>query len=180
MRFLPNIITVLRTLLIPVLAYMLFERRYGVAFVVFVAAAASDVADGFIARRFNAVSEFGALLDPIADKLTMIVAAVMLAWQALLPVWLAAAIVVRDLVIVGGAIAYRRVVGHIEMQPTVLSKLNTGLEFALLACVLAQAARVLDASAWLPSAFAVLFATIVVSGVQYVWVWGRKAAKRAP
>lgn len=179
MRFLPNIITVLRTLLIPVLAYMLFERRYGAAFVVFVAAAASDVADGFIARRFNAVSEFGALLDPIADKLTMIVAAVMLAWQALLPMWLAAAIVVRDLVIVGGAIAYRRVVGHIEMQPTVLSKLNTGLEFALLACVLAQAARVLDASAWLPSAFAVLFATIVVSGIQYVWVWGRKAAKRA-
>jgi cardiolipin synthase len=171
----PNVITVLRVLLIPVIAYLLVRAAYGPALAVFVAAAFSDFADGAIARHYRIVSEFGARLDPIADKLTMFTATVLLAWQAWLPLWLAAAIVVRDVVIAGGAIAYRLVVGHVEMEPTWLSKVNTALEFAVLAAVLAQAAEFIDARAWLPSLFVVVFATVLLSGAQYVWAWARKA-----
>ncbi len=85
------------------------------ALAVFMAAAFSDFADGVIARHYRLVSEFGARLDPIADKFTMLTATVLLAWQGWLPLWLAAAIVLRDVVIAGGAIAYRLVVGHVEM-----------------------------------------------------------------
>jgi cardiolipin synthase len=140
------------------------------------AAAFSDFADGVIARHYRLVSEFGARLDPIADKLTMFIATVLLAWQGLLPLWLAAAIVLRDIVIAGGAIAYRLLVGHVAMEPTWLSKINTALEFAALAGVLAHAATLIDGSAWLPALFAVVFVTVTASGAQYVWVWGRKAA----
>jgi cardiolipin synthase len=94
----------------------------------------------------------------------------------LLPLWLAAAIVLRDIVIAGGAIAYRLLVGHVAMEPTWLSKINTALEFAALAGVLAHAATLIDGSAWLPALFAVVFVTVTASGAQYVWVWGRKAA----
>ena len=171
----PNVITVIRVLLIPVIAYLIVERHYAPALLVFMAAAFSDFADGAIARHYRMVSEFGARLDPIADKLAMLTATVLLAWQSWLPLWLAAAIVLRDIVIAGGAIAYRLVVGHVQMEPTWLSKLNTALEFAVLAGVLAQAAELVDASAWLPWLFVVVFATVVLSGAQYVWAWSRKA-----
>jgi cardiolipin synthase len=62
------------------------------------------------------------------------------------------------------------------MAPTWLSKVNTALEFAALAAVLAQAAGFLDARAWLPALFVMVFATVILSGVQYVWAWSRKAA----
>ena len=172
----PNVITAIRVLLVPVIAYLLLDERYGPALVVFMAAAFSDFADGAIARHYRIVSDFGARLDPIADKLTMLTATILLAWQSWLPLWLAAAIVLRDIVIAGGAIAYRVVVGHVEMQPTWLSKINTALEFAVLAGVLAQAADLVDGREWLPTLFVVVFATVVVSGAHYVWAWGRKAA----
>jgi cardiolipin synthase len=172
----PNVITLIRVLLIPVIAVLLVRRQYAPALAVFTAAAISDFADGAIARHYRIVSEFGARLDPIADKLTMFTATVLLAWQSWLPLWLAAAIVLRDVVIAGGAVAYRLVVGHIEMAPTWLSKVNTALEFAALAAVLAQAAGLLDGRAWLPAFFAFVFATVILSGAQYVWAWSRKAA----
>lgn len=172
----PNLITVIRVLLIPVIAVLLVRRQYAPALAVFMAAAISDFADGAIARHYRIVSEFGARLDPIADKLTMFTATVLLAWQGWLPLWLAAAIVVRDVVIASGAIAYRLVVGQVEMAPTWLSKINTALEFAALAGALAHAATLIDGSAWLPALFAAVFVTVTVSGAQYVWVWSRKAA----
>jgi cardiolipin synthase len=173
---LPNAITIGRVLLIPVIAFLLVQRSYGWALAAFMGAAFSDLADGMIARHFRLVSEFGARLDPIADKLTMFIATILLAWQGWLPLWLAAAIVLRDVVIAAGAIAYRLVVGHVEMQPTWFSKLNTALEFAALAGLLAHAAALIDGSAWLPALFAVVFLTVTLSGAQYVWIWGRKAA----
>src|SRR5512137_2164246 len=111
MRHVPNVITGLRFLLMPLLVVLLVERRYEAAFAVFVVSALSDLADGVIARRWNARTRFGAIADPLADKLTMLAVTLTLASQALIPVWLAAAIVVRDLVIMGGAIAFHFVVG---------------------------------------------------------------------
>ena len=178
MRYVPNALTLLRLLLIPVQWALLVQHRYEAALALFAVSALSDVADGFIARHWNARTRFGAIADPAADKLTMLVVTLTLAAQGWLPVWLAGAIVVRDVVIAGGAIAYHYVVGRYDMAPTLLSKLNTGVEFLVLALVLAGAAGAFDASAARPALFALLTATIVASGGQYVWVWSRQALRR--
>ena len=175
LRHVPNMITVVRGLLIPVIGALLLQERYVEAFWTLVASALSDLVDGQIARRFNARSRFGAIADPIADKLTMLTVTLLLAWQGLLPVWLATAMVLRDVVIVGGAVAYHRLFGHVEMTPTWLSKLNTALEFVMLAAVIADAAALVDDRAMLPLLFAAVLLSVATSGVQYVWIWGRRA-----
>lgn len=175
MRNLPNLITLLRLALVPAVAYALLVRAYGVALPLFLAAALSDTADGYIARRFHVTSRLGALLDPIADKLNMLAATLVLAWQGLVPLWLAVAIVLRDVVIVAGALAYRAALGNLEIAPTWLSKINTVVEFALLLIVMAAAAGWIDPGRWIGAAFVLTGATVVASGAQYVWLWGRKA-----
>lgn len=171
----PNVITLLRLALVPVVGYLLVAKAYGPALTLFLVVSVTDLLDGYIARRFKLVSKLGATLDPVADKLNVLVATVLLAWEALIPLWLALAIVLRDIVIVGGALAYSVVVGPVKMAPTLLSKINTFIEFALLLLVMAAAARWIEGGAWLPALFAVVLATVVASGVQYVWLWGRKA-----
>jgi cardiolipin synthase len=175
MRHLPNLITFLRLALVPAVAYALFVRAYDAALPLFLVAALSDTADGYIARRFHVTSRLGAALDPIADKLSMLAATLVLAWQELVPLWLAAAIVVRDVVIVVGALAYRAALGHLDIAPTLLSKLNTVVEFTLLLVVMAGAAGWIDVDRWIGPAFALTGVTVIGSGVQYVWLWGRKA-----
>jgi len=171
----PNVITLIRLGLVPAMAYYLVDEAYQIALPIFLAAALSDLADGYIARRFKLVSTFGATLDPIADKLSMLVATVLLAWQTLLPLWLAVAIVARDVIIVVGAIAFLLARGHLRIAPTRLSKVNTFIEFAVLLLVMAAAANWIETGAWMPTLFLVVFITVVASGVQYVWLWGRKA-----
>jgi cardiolipin synthase len=175
MRHVPNALTLLRFLLIPVLVVVLSQRSYGATVAVFFVSALSDFADGVIARRWNARTRFGAIADPLADKLTMLTVTLTLAAQGLLPLWLVAAIVVRDAVIVGGGLAYHYMVGRYDMAPTLLSKLNTALEFLTLAAVLGSAAGIAGTGAATPALFALLMATILASGTQYVWVWGRRA-----
>jgi len=176
---LPNIITIGRVLLIPVVAFLLLDHDYGLAFAVFAVAAVGDWVDGFIARRFNQMSQLGAVLDPVADKMTMMIVAILMAAQGLLPIWLAVVIVMRDAIIVAGAVAYRFVVGRIEMAPTRLSKANTFLEFGALTLVMAQAAQLVEAGNWLMPLFLLVFVSVLVSGAHYVWVWRRKAAADA-
>lgn len=174
---LPNAITVLRVLLIPVLAWLLVHERYAAACGVFALAAASDLVDGILARTLGQLTRFGAVLDPLADKFTMLTAVVFLAWQGVLPLWLAAAIVLRDVVIVSGATAYHFLVGKVEMAPTLLSKANTVLEFVAIVLTLAHAARWVDAGAVLPALYVATLASVIVTGAQYVVVWGLKAAR---
>ena len=176
---LPNLITFLRLALVPAMAWALARGAYGIATIIFFAAAVSDLLDGFIARRFHLTSRLGAALDPIADKLNMFVATVILAMQELVPLWLAIAIVLRDVVIVVGAAVFRAITGSIEFKPTMISKVNTALEFALLLAVMANAAGWIDARALLTPAFYVVFATVIASGVHYVWAWALKAKRGA-
>jgi cardiolipin synthase len=177
MKHLPNAITVLRAALIPLQAWLLLERDYATAFLLFVASGLSDLADGWIARRFDLRTRFGAIADPAADKLTMLTVAVLLAMHGWLPWWFTALVVGRDLVIVAGAAAYHFTIGEVEMAPSWISKLNTALEFVLLAFVLALAAGYLGDGPWYPALLATTAATIVASGAAYVLVWSRKAAE---
>jgi len=177
----PNIITLIRLGLVPAMAYYLADEAYEIALPIFLVAALSDLADGYIARRYKLVSTFGATLDPIADKLSMLVATVLLAWQILLPLWLAVAIVARDIVIVVGAIFFLLARGHLRIAPTRLSKINTFFEFAVLLLVMGSGAGWIETGRWMPAVFLIVFTTVIASGAQYVWLWGRKAVveKRA-
>jgi cardiolipin synthase len=175
LRYLPNLITLLRIVLIPAVAYYLVVANYVAALPIFMIAAISDFADGYLARRLAVASKLGATLDPVADKLNMLVATVLLAWHALLPTWLAIAIVARDVLIVAGALIYRSIMGRLDIAPTLLSKLNTVLEFSILLWVMANAAGWIGGESWREPAFMIVGATVVASGVQYAWLWGARA-----
>ena len=179
MRNLPNLITLSAPRPRSGRGVLRSARRDGIALPIFLLAAVSDFVDGFIARELKLVSRLGAALDPVADKLNMFVATVVLAWQGLLPLWLAAAIIVRDIVIVAGVVAYRVLIGLLDMKPTRLSKTNTFIEFGVLLAVMATAAGWIDIRGWMPALFAIVLVTVVASGVQYVWLGTRMAyAKR--
>lgn len=172
-----NIITVLRVLMVPVVVYLLLAGEHRAALWVFVAAGVSDALDGFIARQFNQFSRFGAILDPIADKSLIGAMVLTLAWLGLIPLWVVAVVVARDLVILAGATSYRLVVGPFDMQPTLPGKLCTFSQLALLVAVLVDEAGYLDLGGILPGAYAVVAAISVLSGLHYVWLWGGKAIR---
>lgn len=177
LKLLPNAITLLRAVLIPVIAFEIVQRDYDSALLLFVLCALGDFVDGWLARAFDLRTRFGAIADPLADKLTMLTVTLLLAWQGALPWWFAALVVTRDVVIVCGAVAYHFHVGHVEMAPTWLSKFNTVLEFCFLTGVLALAAGVIDAGPWQPMLLWGTTSTIVGSGLQYVLLWGMKALR---
>jgi cardiolipin synthase len=175
----PNILTTLRVLAAPLLAYSLLRGHFELSFYLFIIAAVTDALDGWIARHFNLMTHYGAVMDPLADKLITLVCVVLLTYLGLVPLWLTLAMVVRDTVIVSGAFAYHRLFGEVEIRPTWLGKLHTALAFTLFTAVLANAADLVDVSAWLRPFFLLVLGTTLASLVQYVVLWARKAVKES-
>lgn len=174
---LPNAITGVRLMGVPATIWLMLEGQWASATWVFLVAALTDGLDGFVARRFHQITAIGAALDTVTDKaLSLSVLVVLLSFE-LVPVWVALAIVIRDAVIVIGALAYRGMAGHLEIQPTLLGKSNTFAEFAMLALVLGHEAGIVPGEVWVHPMFWVVFATTVASGMQYVWIWGNKVRR---
>ena len=173
-RHIPNLITVFRILLVYPVNYFLWERRFGLALGLFLLAGLSDGVDGFLAKRYGWQSRLGSYLDPLADKLLLVSSFLSLAWMGLVPVWLTVAVVLRDAVILTGAIAYYFLLMPFEGQPHWTSKVNTFLQLLLVVSVLfSQGVRPIADG---PLFFLVLvvFATSLVSGSIYVHVWGSR------
>lgn len=169
---LPNLITVSRIALAPVLILMLDNREYDLALIFFIVAGLSDGLDGFIAKRYNYATRLGSILDPVADKILLVSAYVMLTVLGHLPFWLVLVVGFRDLLIVGGYIVYTSMYGPVHMRPSALSKLNTVTQIALVGVVLVeQAAGLSYPGASTLLVYAVL-TTTVASGVHYLWTWG--------
>lgn len=174
-RQIPNAITLARILLVLPLAWAVLDLRYGLALALFATAAASDGIDGFLARRFGWHTRLGAVLDPLADKLLLVTCYVLLGFQGQLPWWLVLAVLLRDLIIVGGGLAYHVFIGFVQMAPTVVSKLNTALQIALVVIVFIALWRYPLAPDLRDSLMYTVFASTLLSGLNYVWVWGRRA-----
>ncbi|MDP2028383.1 MAG: CDP-alcohol phosphatidyltransferase family protein [Thiobacillus sp.] len=174
---LPNVITLLRLAAVPVVAWLILQQRWEAACWLFLAAAVSDGIDGMLARWLNQMTQIGAALDSVADKALGVVTLVLLTQVGAIPLWVTLAILLRDSIIVLGALSYRGMAGHLEIHPTWLGKTHMFAEFALLALVLAGLAQVLKLDEWLTALFATVFVIAVVSGVQYVWIWGAKARR---
>ena len=175
LRWLPNAISVFRIVLIGPVIYCILQARYVDALVLFFVAGFSDGVDGFLAKRFGWHTRLGALLDPIADKLLMASIYATLALVAKLPVWLAALVVLRDVVILGGATAYNFLIAPVQGEPTRISKLNTTLELLFVVCVLARAAFGWPDDDVILVLGASVFVTVVISGIDYVIAWSSRA-----
>jgi cardiolipin synthase len=174
---LPNVITLLRLAAVPGVAWLILHQQWEAACWLFLAAAVSDGIDGLLARWLNQLTQLGAALDSIADKALGVVTLVMLTQAEAIPLWVTLAILVRDSIIVLGALSYRGLAGHLEIHPTWLGKTHMFAEFVLLTVVLAGLGELVEVEAWLPALFAGVFAIAVLSGVQYVWIWGDKARR---
>jgi cardiolipin synthase len=175
-RHIPNIISVIRILLVVPTALALAHHQLALTLLLFAIAAVSDAADGFLAKRFGWQSELGGILDPIADKLLLATVFVTLGFLKLVPLWLVVAAVARDVIIIAGAAAYRIFIGPLTAHPSVISKINTLCQAAFILAVVGSA----EFSAppdWVISWLgALVFATVIVSGIDYVLVYGRRAA----
>ncbi|MHB1085451.1 MAG: CDP-alcohol phosphatidyltransferase family protein [Thiobacillus sp.] len=174
---LPNIITLLRLAAVPVVAWLILHQHWEAACWLFLAAAVSDGIDGLLARWLNQLTQLGAALDTLADKALGVVTLVMLTQVGAIPLWVTLAILLRDSIIVLGALSYRGLAGHLEIHPTWLGKTHMAAEFVLLTLVLADMGKLIEVDAWLTVLFATVFAIAVISGVQYVWIWSAKARR---
>ncbi|MCW8839927.1 MAG: CDP-alcohol phosphatidyltransferase family protein, partial [Gammaproteobacteria bacterium] len=130
-RHIPNLISVLRIMLVVPIMVLLARGEYLLVLMLFVVAGLSDSLDGYLARRFDWRSQLGALLDPLGDKFLLVGVYLVLGWNGLLPGWLVGLVILRDVVIVSGALAYRRLCGELTMEPTLISKANTLLQIVL-------------------------------------------------
>ena len=135
---LPNIITLGRVILVPIVFWLLVSGQTQLAFFVFVLAGVSDAVDGFIAKRFGLSTELGAYLDPLADKLLIVSIFVALGVRGALPSWLVIAVVSRDILIVVGVMLSWLLDKPVRISPLAVSKANTVAQIVLAGVVLAD------------------------------------------
>ena len=170
-QHIPNLISVLRLLLVPWFAMLLLERQFDLALVLFVLMGISDALDGFLARYLKASSALGAGLDPLADKVMLVAAFVMLGHLELLPLWLVTLVVGRDVLVVGGTLLNYLL--HPGQKTTVLKvgKINTFVQIVTVFLFMGNQLVMLP-----PLMLDVLLwgtvAATLVSGVGYILVWG--------
>jgi cardiolipin synthase len=176
-RDIPNLICVIRILLVIPIVVLLLRGEFATVLGLFVLAGASDGLDGFLARHFDWRSRLGAILDPLADKLLMVSTYASLGWLGLLPWWLVGMVLARDAVIISGALAYHRLCGEVEMEPTRISKANTLFQILLVLLVMVVQAG-LGAPGWVLDAMVIIVAwTTLLSGGNYVWEWSSRARR---
>lgn len=102
-KYVPNILTIIRFFIIPFIIVFALQNNYIIAIIFLVISGITDVADGFIARKFNYITDFGKLMDPLADKCTQIATLLVLVIQEIIPVWILVVVVIKEVILVAGA-----------------------------------------------------------------------------
>jgi cardiolipin synthase len=167
----------LRIALVAPILMLILQGGFGWALALFWLAGFSDGVDGYLAKRFNWHTRLGALLDPIADKLLVAGLFITLAYTGHIPVWLAATVILRDVVIIAGATAYNFLVRPVQGEPTRVSKLNTALQLLFLLFVISRAGFGWPDEISITILGASVLITVIISGVDYVWSWSRRARR---
>jgi len=168
---LPNLVTGLRLIAVPVVVVLIFESAWSAAFWLVVAAGLSDGIDGFLAKRLNAVTRLGTYLDPIADKSLLVAVCLSLTYSGLLPGWIVALVILRDLLIVNGVVLSRLLALDLKVEPILVSKLNTVLQLFLIGLVLGQPGTGLDLPQLAGALIYLVAFTTIVSGTLYLLRW---------
>lgn len=168
---LPNLITIARILLVPIMVWAIASQEMAIAFFLFLAAGLSDAVDGFLAKRFGMTSELGAYLDPLADKVLLVSIYVSLGITEAIPRWLVILVVSRDLLIVGGIMLSWVLSNPIKIRPLMVSKLNTVAQILLAGFVLAALGFRLDADIVRIALMAAVTALTLLSIAFYLREW---------
>lgn len=178
---LPNIISICRLLAVPLAVYLIATHEYRFAFWVFVAAGISDGVDGFIAKRFDQVSDLGKYLDPLADKALLVAIYIAFGMQNEIPLWLAIAVVSRDFFIVA-AVTLSYMLGQpVKVKPLMISKANTTAQIIFASVVLADLSFDLQVADIRNLLVVVVAALTALSALAYFLVWvHHMAAEGAP
>ncbi|WP_438970043.1 CDP-alcohol phosphatidyltransferase family protein [Methylophaga sp.] len=175
LKDIPNLISVLRIVLVVPVMWALATQQFILALVLFAIAGISDGLDGFLAKHFHWESRLGSILDPIADKLLLVASFATLTWLGLLPLWLLWFVLARDLIIVSGGLTYHYYVGKFDLTPLWSSKISTTLQIALVLLVIFLQQwfdgfeYIITVGIWL------VVASVIISGTEYVLVWGERA-----
>lgn len=140
MRNLPNLISLMRLLLVPLTVWLILSDAYVWAFATFLTAGISDGIDGYLARRFGWRTRLGAYLDPLADKALVVSVFVTLGLLKLIPAWLVITVVSRDVLIIGAVLLSRLMDHPVRVVPLMVSKVNTVAQIAYLVAALGVAA----------------------------------------
>jgi cardiolipin synthase (CMP-forming) len=169
----PNLITLGRILLVPVVVWAITAGEMRVAFVLFLAAGITDAVDGFLAKRFGMATELGAYLDPLADKAMLVSIYVALGITDAVPRWLVILVVSRDIMIVSAVILSWLVDKPVPLKPLRVSKVNTVAQIALACVVMAALGFEFDASLAVMALTGVVTALTLLSVGFYVAEWVR-------
>jgi cardiolipin synthase len=178
-RHVPNALTILRLLSVPVTVWLLGHGHGAAAFYLFVAAGLTDAVDGAIARLAHAQTRLGQWLDPLADKALLVSVFVALAARGHLPLWLVVLAVLRDVLIVLYAVVYV-LAGTFQGTPLLISKVNTAAQLALAALVLAHQGLGWGRPVFMDVFVIVVAVTTTASGMAYLMVASRKVPARDP
>src|SRR6478672_3964444 len=179
----PNMLTVFRMVLIPVFVTLLFYHRFLWALGVFVLAGLTDGLDGILARRFGQQSQLGTILDPIADKLMLVTAFIVLSMRSVfpqplpshlpVPFWVTIAVISRDVFIMVGALAINIVTGFRGFRPSMLGKINTTVQIVAIGIIMLAASIPYGTGYYLPTVYATVFTFAVLSRAHYVFFVSR-------
>ena len=176
-------LTVFRMVLIPVFVTLLFYQRFVLALAVFVMAGLTDGLDGLLARRFQQESQLGTVLDPIADKLMMVTAFIVLSMRSIfpqplpshlpIPFWVTITVISRDVFIVVGAAAINIMTGFRGFRPSWLGKANTTVQIIAIAIIMFAASVPYYTGYYLPTLYVIIFTFAVTSGLHYIFFASR-------
>ena len=171
----PNLISLARLLVVPVVVWAIVEDRMAVAFWLFVVAGLSDAIDGFLARQLSCKSVLGEYLDPLADKALLMSIYLALGSEGYLPNWLVILVVSRDVLILGGAMLYHTLTQKLQMRPIFISKINTLAQILLAASALGSYALEVEIEVAVIVLVWTVAATTVASGASYLILWAATA-----
>lgn len=176
-------LTVFRMVLIPVFVTLLFYQRFVLALAVFIIAGLTDGLDGLLARRFQQESQLGTVLDPIADKLMMVTAFIVLSMRSIfpqpvpshlpIPFWVTIAVISRDVFIVVGAAAINIMTGFRGFRPSWLGKANTTVQIIAIAIIMFAASVPYYTGYYLPTLYVIVFTFALTSGLHYIFFASR-------
>lgn len=172
----PNLITIGRLVLVPVIIVLIIQGNWVSALFLFVIAGLSDAVDGFLAKRYDMASDLGAYLDPIADKALLVSIYVALAVVGVLPAWIAVLVVSRDVMIVSAIILSWLMERPVDINPLLVSKLNTTAQIAFASVVLLSKAFGVELGGAELVGLAIVAALTVASMGAYLAIWLRHMA----
>lgn len=165
----PNFLSLLRIILVPVIIIFLIQESYKESLIVFTIAGLTDIFDGLLARALNSQTKVGAFIDPMADKLLMASCFITLSVVGLIPSWLTVIVISRDFIIVFGMVILSMMSIKYEMKPVFISKVTTAFQLATIFFVLLFRAYIHDINlTWIAILCWITAALTIVSGFTYI------------